>query len=500
MAQIPVSADESELAKSTEADGAQTASGTGGAFGLKGFAWAIFEWARNPYYNVIVIYVFATYFSQVIMGGGAEGQAAVARVVEIAGYIMAISAPILGIIVDKGGSKKGFVFAALLILGLCAFGLGWVKPGVDNVVVYGMTLMVVGYCSYTVCELLHNAMLPAAGAPRALPMISGLGLFMGNIAGVLMLIGLLLANEFMPMFKDIPGGVGSISGPVVAIWLAVFIAPFFLFLPDHKGAMGSWSKAVAHTFTPPSLRLWGGPPVLNILWSLPMNVFVFIMKKFKESPQVMKFLLARMIYADGIAVLLVLGGVYVAGVLQWSQSEVLVYGITGSLIGAVGGLVGGKLDGWFGPKRALIIELTAICIILTIQISVTQETILFGLIPAGHEVWTGLGTGFFTSLADIFYFLMIVPAAIAIVACISSSRYMLVHISPPEKIGEFFGFYAMAGSVTVWMGPLLVRVMTEHFNDQRMGFSFVGLLFLIGLLILLTVKADKTPEHMKTAP
>ena len=492
MAHVSVPTSESE----TEQEG--QAPGTGTAFSLRGFAWAIFEWARNPYYNVIVIYVFATYFSQVIMGGGAEGQAAVARVIEIAGYIMAVSAPILGIVVDKGGGKKGFAFVALLVLGLCALGLGWVKPGMDNVVLFGMTLMIIGYCSYTVCELLHNAMLPAAGEPKALPMISGLGLFMGNIAGVLMLAGLLLANEFIPMFKDIPGGVGSISGPVVAIWLAVFIAPFFLFLPDHKGTMGSWSKAIVHTFTPPSLRLWGGPSGLNILWSLPLNVVVFIAKKFRESPQVMKYLLARMIYADGIAVLLVFGGVYVAGVLGWSPSEVIVYGITGSLIGAVGGLVGGKLDGWFGPKRAIIIELVAILVILIIQLSVTQDAIFYGLIPAGHEIWTGFGTGFFPRLSDVFYFCMVIPAAIAIVACISSSRYMLVHISPPEKIGEFFGFYAMAGSVTVWMGPLLVRVMTDYFGDQRLGFSFVGLLFLAGLLILLTVKADKTPEHMKT--
>ena len=271
-------------------------------------------------------------------------------------------------------------------------------------------------------------------------------------------------------------------------------------MPDRKGSVGSWPGAVRQTFTPPNFKLWGPLFPLNYLWSIFINPVLFIISKFKESPNVMKYLAARMIYADGMAVLLTLGGVYVAGVLGWSGTEVIIYGITGSLLGALGGIVGGWLDGKLGPKHALIVELFAIIIILVIQISVTQDALLFGLIPAGHDVWNGLGTGLFTSLSDVFYFLMVIPAGIAIVSCISSSRYMLIHIAPPERIGEFFGFYAMAGSITVWMGPLIVSEMTKAFDDQRIGFSGVGLLFVVGLLVMLTVKADKTPEHQKENP
>ena len=138
---------------------------------------------------------------------------------------------------------------------------------------------------------------------------------------------------------------------------------------------------------------------------------------------------------------------------------------------------------------------------LCLQVSITQDALLFGLIPSGHQIWTGLGSGLFTTLSDVIYFLMIIPTAISIVACISSSRYMLVHISPPERIGEFFGFYAMAASVTVWIGPLVVSILTATFNDQRIGFSGVGLLFIAGLIgIAFFVKADKTPEHQKSTP
>lgn len=482
----------------TTADSDESEGGSGKALGIKGLAWAIFEWARNPYYNVIVIYVFTPYFAGSVVGGGPEGQTVVANTIAAAGLTMAILAPVLGVIVDKGGGKKLFIFIVLALMGICSAGLGFVLPDTPGAVAIGMILLATAYCCYTVSELLHNALLPAAGDQKSLPMISGLGLAFGNTAGVIMLIGLIAASYLVPWVQDQPGGIGPVSGPIVAVWLAIFIIPFFLFMPDHVGSMGSWRKGATETFTPPNFKLWGQPPVLNYLWSAPVNAFLFIKQKFQESPNIMKYLLARMIYADGVAVLLTLGGVYVAGVLGWGLTEVMIYGIVGSLIGALGGIVGGALDGWLGPKRALIVELSAILFVLVLQVSITQESLFFGLIPAGHDIWNGFGSGLFTRLTDVVYFSLVIPTAIAIVACISSSRYMLVHISPPERIGEFFGFYAMSASVTVWIGPLVVSVMTAAFNDQRVGFSGVALLFLAGLFgVAFFVEADKTPEYMK---
>ncbi|MEO1553715.1 MAG: MFS transporter [Pseudomonadota bacterium] len=475
--------------------GSHTAHGK--ALGIKGIAWAIFEWARNPYYNVIVIYVFTPYFAKEVVGGGAAGQTVIANTIATAGLIMAVLAPVLGVIVDKGGRKKLFLFVVLAMIVICSAGLGFIVPGTPGAVEIGMVLLATAYCCYTISELLHNALLPAAGEPKALPMISGMGLALGNVASVIMLLALIAAGS-SSWVQAQPGGIGAMSGPIIAIWLSVFIIPFFLFMPDRLGSLGSWRKGAKETFTPPNFKLFGSPPILNYLWSGPINATTFVMQKFRESPNVMKFLLVRMIYADGIAVLLTLGGVYVAGVLGWGLTEVMIYGIAGSLIGALGGIVGGWLDGLLGPKRALMFELGAILTILILQLSITPEALLFGLIPAGADIWTGFGTGLFTSLADVAYFLLIVPAAIFIVACISSSRYMLIHISPPQRIGEFFGFYAMAGSVTVWLGPLVVGIMTASFDDQRIGFSGIGILFLAGLIgISFFVKADKTPEHLK---
>ena len=84
----------------TITDSEESEGGSGKALGIKGLAWAIFEWARNPYYNVIVIYVFTPYFAGQVVGGGPEGQTVVANTIAVAGFTMASLAPVLGVIVD----------------------------------------------------------------------------------------------------------------------------------------------------------------------------------------------------------------------------------------------------------------------------------------------------------------------------------------------------------------------------------------------------------------
>jgi UMF1 family MFS transporter len=108
--------------------------------------------------------------------------------------------------------------------------------------------------------------------------------------------------------------------------------------------------------------------------------------------------------------------------------------------------------------------------------------------PASEPVWN---SPFFDSLSDITYFLFVIPVAIAVVASISSSRYMLVHIAPRERIGEFFGLYAIAGTVTVWMGPGIVSLLTWITGNQRIGMGGIGFMFLAGLIILWKVHAPK---------
>ena len=468
--------------------------GDGGPLDRTGFAWAIFEWARNPYYILIVIYIFAPYFARDIIGAdllasgelndldpeaarataNAQGQATIASVTKWAGLIAALTAPFLGAALDRGGKLKPILGIFLGSITICSALLWFAMPGGQGLPIWAiMSLLVIAYVSYTYSEVTHNAMLSVAGRPQSLSMISGLGLGLGNLAATLIFAGLVFLLVLPGLvgwpFAEPQFGIDlasfehmRIAGPICAVWLAGFSIPFFLRAkdPGQKGA--SWSKAV----------VGGARGVVKTLREA---------TKYRE---LAKFLIARMFYADGMAALLALGAVYVALFLDWGFLEMLCYAIFASAWAFGGGLFGGWLDNRVGVKRALIIEIVGMVTTMTLQFSLTKESLFFGLIE-NQQVWDGL---VFQTLSDLAYLCLISVVAVTATASISSSRAMLVALAPAGRSGEFFGLYAIAGTITVWMGPLLVEYVTLWSNDQRIGMASISVLFAIGLSVLVTVR------------
>lgn len=469
---------------------------TGGAFDKKGLAWAIFEWARNPYYILIVIYVFAPYLGGVVgtemaargefgdlqgeelrKAAGAAGQATIASITKTAGLIAAPTVPLLGAMLDRGGRRKPLLIVLLGVIATMSWLLWYVEPdGTGLSVTAAMTVLVIAYVSYTYSEVTHNAMLNANGSPGALPMISGMGLALGNFAAMLLLLALLLAFGFPALtgwpFAEPLFGVDvsrsehlRLAGPICAIWLVVFSIPFFLYSEDGGRKGADWILALKKG----------------------THSLVSTFKRASDNKEILKYLGARMLYADGMAALLTLGGVFIGLYLQWNVVELSTYAIIGSLFAFFGGLLGGVLDNRLGPKIALVLEISAMILVLTFQLSITPNTILFGLIPS-YQVWDG---PIFNTLSDLVYLSSALFLAITATASISSSRSMLVYMAPPERVGEFFGLYSICGNVTVWLGPLLVEIFTVVSGSQRIGMSAIGLLFFLGLMILLTVNAKR---------
>lgn len=464
---------------------------TGKAFGKKGIGWTMFEWARNPYYNLIVIYVFAAYFAKYVVEDPVRGQALTGRVIFIAGIIMVPLAPVLGSIIDRAGRKKPFLAFILAVMGLCCACLWFVAPGESYSIPLGMALLITGYCCYTISELLHNSMLAGAGEPKSIPMISGLGLALGNAAGLLLLVAIFFLIQSGAFGLDEPT-IARLTGPVTAVWLGVFVLFFFWLMPDVYRSGHTWSGALKGiaTLNADEKRLSGGFWPVGFFMIKP---FRSVIQKFREYPNVMKYLAARMIWSDGLGAIFAMGAVYVSGFLGWTAAELTLYGILASIFAISGGFVGGFLDQHLGPKRSLTLELSAIIIIFVFQLSITQESILYGLIPVEGTLHSG---SLFNTLADVTYMGLTMLSAVMIVACISSSRYMLIHIAPPENIGEFFGFYAMVGSITLWIGPGLVDIVTTQTQSQRWGIGSIGLLFILGLILLQFVKAGKVPAYV----
>lgn len=472
--------------------------GTGGALGKTGFAWAVFEWARNPYYILIVIYIFAPYFAREVMGAdilasgeldgmdaetarrtaNAGGQAAIASVTKWAGLVGAFTAPFLGAALDRGGMRKPILAVFLGTIALMSWMLWYAIPGEEGLSTGTvMIFLVIAYVCYTYSEVTHNSMLAVSGHPQSLPMISGLGLGLGNLAATLLFVAL------VGMFA-LPGIMGwpfaaplfgislenyehqRLAGPLCAVWLVIFSIPFFMHAEDGGTKGASWPKAFKDG----------------------ANAVFKTVREAAKYLQMMKFLIARMLYADAMAALLALGAVYVALFLEWGFLEMTAYAIFGSIWAFGGGLFGGWMDTKFGPKVSLIISIVGMVATLAFQLSITQDTLFFGLVD-NYQVWDGL---IFQTLSDLVYLGSISVVAVTATASISSSRSMLVHLAPPGRSGEFFGLYAIAGTVTVWAGPLLVEIFTTMFNSQRIGMASISVLFLMGLAVLTTVKMEKS--------
>lgn len=469
-------------------------SGEGGALGRTGFAWAVFEWARNPYYILVVIYIFAPYFARDIIGAdllasgaldgmdaetarntaNAQGQATIASVTKWAGLIAALTAPFLGAALDRGGRLKFVLAIPMTAMIICSSLLWFAMPGGAGLSTSAiMALLVIAYVSYTYSEVTHNSMLSVAGTPDRLAMISGLGLGLGNLAATIIFIAIaflfVLPATIAWPFAVPQFGVdldkfehARMVGPICAVWMAVFMVPFFLNARDPGVKGANWPKAVAE-----GVRS--------------VTTTVREAAKYKE---LMKFLLARMFYADAMAALLALGAVYVALFLGWGFLEMLCYAIFASACAFGGGIFGGWLEARIGVKRALAVEILAMVITGLVQLSITRENLFLGLVD-NYQVWDGL---VFKTLSDLTYLGLISIVAVTATASIASSRTMLVTLAPPGRSGEFFGLFAIAGTITVWMGPLLVQYFTLWFNSQRIGMASVSMLFVMGLAVLLTVK------------
>lgn len=428
-----------------------------------GWLWASFDWARSPFYFVVIIYVFAPFFAQHLVGDPVRGQTLFGVAVTTAGVVMAIVAPFLGGIMDRGGAKKPVLAALMIVLGLSSATLGVAAPGSTWAVPLSMTVLIVAGCAYSVSELFHNALLPAAGNRAQIPFISGLGLSAGSAASVLVLAAMLLASH-TPPFGLSPSDVARLSGPVCAVWMAVCIIPFLRYMPDLPGAAG----------------VWRGVRILPETWAPIAHARAL----FADHPAVMRLLVARMIFMDGLTALFSIAGVYIAGVLGWNRVETAALGISATVAAVAGGFLGGRLDRAFGPRNAILVELCAITALVVFQVGISPDALLYGAVPGGAVASDG---AMFGSLSDRAYLLSALPLSAFIVAAYSSCRSLLVMLSPPDQVGRFFGLYAMTSTVTVWVGPGLVTLVTFLSGSQRAGFGSLILLFVIGSLLMMRV-------------
>lgn len=434
--------------------------------GKRIWGWWFFDWANQPYNTLILTFVFAPYFAASVAPDPATGQAMWGWTLAITGVCIAALAPVLGAIADSAGPKRPWIVLWSVVYVVGAALLWFAVPGADPVI-WVLVAFAVGMFGLEFGIIFVNSILPSLGNREELGRISGSGWGFGYLGGMLSLIIVLLflaENEdgttllgiepLLGFDPDAREGTRAV-GPFTALWYLVFVIPFFLWVPEpapQPRTEGAIRRGLG--------ELW------HTIRSLPRR------------PSLFAYLGGSMFYREGLNGVFAFGGIYAAGVLGWSITQIGVFGITAALTGAVFAWIGGRADSAFGPKPVIITGVLALIAVCLLVVTTSRDMVLLVPVEPG------------STLPDVMFFLCggIIGAAGASLQ--AASRTMMVRQGNEARMTEGFGLYALSGKATSFVAPALVALATQITGDQRLGVAPLILLFSAGLVLMYWVRPE----------
>jgi MFS transporter, UMF1 family len=431
------------------------------------WGWWWFDWASQPYNTLLITFIFGPYVVSVI-GDGTRAQAIWGYGIGAAGLLIALLSPLLGAIADRSNSRMAFIWLFSLLYVVGAWGLWWSAPETFDIWQV-MLFFCIGLIGMEFATTFTNAMLPDLAPREQLGKISGSGWAWGYAGGViaLILVLTLLAEGstgrtligISPLFGlDPEAREGTrASGPLTAIWYAVFMIPFFLWVREPR-------KPDALSVGEAARQAW--PELKSTLAGLPRHRSLFA------------FLGSSMFYRDALNGIYTFGGIYAAGVLQWSVIDVGVFGILAAVTGAVFAWLGGKADSRFGPKPVILFNVVVLALVA------------LGIVFISREMVFGVAVGSESRLPDIAFYVLGAMIGAGGGSMQAASRTMMVRLAEPGKMTEAFGLYALSGKAMSFMAPLSIGLATDLTGSQQLGILPVIVLFLIGLLLLVWVHPE----------
>lgn len=420
------------------------------------WSWALWDWATQPFNSVLLTFVFVPLYLTseafidpeiAALGTDApEYQAAIDHLTEwlgwgmgIAGFLIAIVAPVLGQRADARARRKTWLGIATILLVLAMVGLFFVKP-VPDAFMIGVALMAFGSIVSEIAGVNYNAMIVQVSTPKTLGRVSGLGWGLGYVGGIVALVIIIVLQQ-MDMLPAEDGLGYRLIAVGSAIWVLLFAWPLFLYVPEAPAsdrARVSLIKGYA------------------ILWN-------DLKKLWHTARATLWFLLASAVYRDGLAGVFTFGAVIAAAAYGFEPEEVIIFGIAANMIAGISTVIGGRLDDRIGPRRVILVALGVIV--------VTGSLVAFL-----HE----MGTVVFW-IGGLLLSAMVGPAQ-------SASRSLLARLSPEGKESEIFGLYATTGRAAsplsgwFWAGSIAI------FGATIWGTLGIVLLVAIGFVLMLFVK------------
>jgi UMF1 family MFS transporter len=412
-------------------------------------SWCAFDWANSSFPTVITTFVFAAFFAKKVAVDPIAGTSQWAYAMSLSALAIALASPPLGAIADAIGRHKPWVGAFTLVcVGATAL-LWFARPGVSMLPI--LLCAALANFAFEMSTVFYNAMLPDLAPPGQMGRLSGWGWGLGYAGGlVCLLIALVtLVQPDPPLFGLDAAAFEPVRATalLVAVWFGLFSLPLFLFTPDMPATGLSWQPAVRQGIATLATTV-------RILGSTHRPILLY--------------LIAHMLYADGLTTLFAVGGIYAAVTFGMDFRELLLFGISLNITAGIGAFAFGWVDDAIGPKRTIVIALGAIIAIGLGMLFVEGKTAFWALAVA---------LGIFFGPAQ------------------SASRSLMAKLAPVGLVAETFGLYALAGKATAFLGPAVFGWVTGLFHSQRAGLATVLVFLLTGLLLLLPVQDPALREE-----
>ncbi|MCH7674096.1 MFS transporter [candidate division KSB1 bacterium] len=408
------------------------------------FAWTLYDFANSSFSTLVLTFIYATYFTKTVAPDEIAGTAMWSRGITISALTVGLLSPFFGALADTGGFRKRILLILTAITVIGTANLFNVLPGQ---VLKGLVWFVIANIGMEMGMVFYNAFLPDVAPSDKIGRISGYGWGVGYVGGLLCMVVAMVGfvqteNPWFGFSTENSENIRA-TNLLVAVWFTIFAVPFFIWVKEKKG----------RTF-----------PNIGQMVSSTVGQLKSTFHEIKRYRQIVRLLIARIFYNDGIITIYSFGGIYAAGTFGFTFSEILTFGIVLNITAGLGAFAMGFLDDRIGGKRT--IQITNMVFI--------AATLLAVFAPSKLWFWvSGIIVGFFLGPNQ------------------AVSRSLMGRFVPSDKETEFFGFYAFSGKATAFIGPFFLGILTEMFNSQRAGMSIVVVMFIVGSLLLTRVDEEE---------
>ncbi|TFD53787.1 MFS transporter [Cryobacterium sp. Hh11] len=413
-------------------------------------AWAFWDWGSAAFNAVVTTFVFSVYLTGSAFGDEAVVSAQLGWALAIAGLLVAVLAPITGQRSDTSGRRKFWLGAnTFAVVGLTT-AMFFVEAS-PSYLLLGLVLLAAGNVFFEFASVNYNAMLGQVSTPRTIGRVSGFGWGMGYLGGIVLLLIVyfgFIAPELGLFGVTSENGLAvRVTMLVAAAWFGLFALPLLLRVPEHRAPAAERRVKVGF-----------------------FQSYVVLARDIKRlwttSRQTVYFLLASAIFRDGLAGVFTFGGVLAASVFGFSPGEVIIFAIAANVVAGIATMAVGVLDDRLGAKPVIVTALVGLLV---------SGMLVFLLHDGGQIVfWT----------AGLALCLFVGPAQ-------SGSRTFLARLIPAGREGEVFGLYATTGRAVSFLAPTAFAVFVSIFGATYWGILGIMLVLLLGLLLLLPVKASQ---------